>query len=116
MALQDFLVQSATIQLEPTPMVRDRLGGAVRSGSWITVAVAVPCLVRPLSAALQPRDDARRDVGAVRIYFASDPVPTGIGTRNRIVVDGATYQVTGSVNINKLDRIVQVDCEVVKNA
>lgn len=113
MALTDFLRQSATILVEPTPPPRDRIGGVNRSGAWTVLAESVPCLVRPLSAGVQPQDDARRNVVLYRIYFAFDPVAGGIGTRHRIVVDGQTYAVTGVINPNSLDAIIHVDCEAI---
>lgn len=114
MALADFLTQSASIQVEaPT---RDRLGGANRSAPWPTIIDGVPCLVRPLSASLQTQDDARRDIVSYRIYFDSDPCPTGISTRHRIKVGSTTYQVTGVINANSLGQIFQVDCEAIRNS
>ena len=116
MALDDFFAQTATIRAEPTPVPRDRLGGADRTGEWQAVAEGVPCLVRPLSAALQTRDDARRNVTLYRIYFAEDPVSGGIGTRHRVVVGQTTYQVTGVVDANSLGRLLHVDCEAIKGS
>jgi|SRR5579859_1673217 len=123
MSLEDFLIQSADVTAEaPAGSVpaQDALGGADRSAAWLTVASGIPCLARPMGTSLMAfgaaRDDARRGVNTTRIYFAADPVPTGIGSRNRIVVDGATYAVQGSTNPNSMDRIFQVDCERITNA
>jgi len=123
MSLEDFLIQSADVTAEaPTGVSvgQDSLGGADRSGQWLTVASGISCLVRPMGTSLMAfgsaRDDARRGVNTTRIYFAADPAPTGIGSRNRIVVEGQTYAVQGSTNPNTMDRIFQVDCERITNA
>ncbi len=115
MPLEDFLDQLATITVEPIPPRKDRTGGVDRTGDWDTVAADVPCLVRPVSAALQSRDDARRDIVIYRIYFASDPVDGGLSTRHRIAVGTQVYQITGVVNPNSLGRIIHCDCEAIKS-
>lgn len=114
MAASDFFDQQASIQVEAP--AKDRLGGADRTASWPTVIDGIPCLVRPLSVALQTRDDSRRNVTIYRIYFDSDPSPTGLGTRNRIKVGSRTYQVTGVVDVNSMGQLFQVDCEAIANA
>ncbi len=85
------------------------------------MASAVPCLVRPrsggLSSHISARDAARRNISPARIYFSEDPVPgPGIGTRNRILVNGNIYAVQDVTNPNSLDRIIEVDCEAISNA
>lgn len=119
--IEDFLVQTATITAEaPSGSVPPQtvLGGANRSGPWTVVADGAACLVRPRSSYLaaygSSRDNARRNVEAVTIYFAVDPVPGGINTRHRITVDGAVHAVQGVINVNSLDRLFQVDCERIR--
>lgn len=113
MPIIDFMVQSADVSTEPRGV--DSLGGADRSGEWSVVAAGAPCLVRPMSASIVTRDGARRNVTMYRIYFRSDPVDGGIGTRHRVTVDGRVYQVTGAVNPNSLGRLIHVDCEAIIN-
>jgi hypothetical protein len=121
--------QQATITAEaPDGQVpaQDALGGADRSdANWILVASGVPCLLNTTSSTLSAfggaRNDARANVISARIYFAGDPVPSGISTRHRITitdmgaggprslglyaVQGANQPVLGS------QTIIQVDCE-----
>lgn len=121
--IEDFLLQSATITAEAavgsTPPLT-ALGGVNRSGAWAVVADGVPCLVRPRSSYLaahgSARDDARRNVEAVTIYFAADPLAEsgGLNTRCRITVDGVVHAVQGVINVNSLDRLFQVDCERIR--
>lgn len=101
------------------------MGGADRSdANWVTVADGVPCLVRTRSSALSyGRDDERAAVIDARIYFAADPVPSGISSRHRITVTVAgtggprvlgIYDVQGVVDPNSMGRIFEVDCERIR--
>lgn len=118
MALEDFLVQRAKITTEAPEGVsvpQDALGGADRSQEWIVVANDVPCLVRPLAKSVFKEasgDDRRGSVINARIYFARDPIQSGLSARHRIVVDDDTYAVQGTgVDPNSMGRIFQVSGE-----
>lgn len=114
--LEDFLLQEARIEVEsaqPGTLGQDDLGGADRT-DWQAVIDGVPCLVRRLSASMQVRMETRGEICDTRIYFADDPVPEGLGSRHRIIVDGAIYKVKGAVDPNSMMRILQVDCELVR--
>jgi hypothetical protein len=107
--------------------LQDVLGGAIRTDPWPSVVQGVPCLVSPRASTLQafpPRNDARANVSDTRIYFLADPVPSGLSTRHRItvVVDGVggpsvlgVYAVQNPNDPNSMGRILQVDCEKVRN-
>lgn len=108
---------------------QDALGGADRSdGNWVTVVSGVPCLLNTSSSSLAAffgsgRNDARANVIDARIYFLSDPVPSGISTRNRVTVTQqgtggirtlGVWSVQGVVDPNSMGRIFQVDCERIR--
>jgi len=114
--MQNLLVQTAAIDVEtsaPGAAPQDALGGADRT-SWTALVPAVPCLVRPLSASQQVRNEARGEFVDTRIYFAGDPVNGGLSTRHRIRVGGATYHVKGAVDANSMGRLLHVDCELLR--
>lgn len=103
------------------------IGGADRSQPWGAVASGVPCLINTRSAALSAfsgaREDARASVFDTRIYFSSDPTPSGFTTKHRITVTQAgngeavtlgVYAVKNPTNPNSMGRIFQVDCERVR--
>jgi hypothetical protein len=123
--------QQATITAEaPDRQVprQDAAGGADRSDpNWVTVASGVPCLLNTSSSSLQAfgshRNMERAAVIDARIYFITDPVPSGISSRNRITVTApgtggprvlGIYAVQGVKDPNSLGRIFQVDCERVR--
>lgn len=129
MPLEDFFDCQATITAEaPDGQVppQDALGGADRSdANWVTVAAGVPCLLSEKGSTLDySRNDARANVIQARVYFARDPVPGGISSRNRITVTRATpgnqpqipgiYAVQGTINPNAMGRLFEVDCERVR--
>lgn len=103
------------------------MGGADRSQPWPILASGVPCLVNTRSASLSAfggaREDARASIFDTRIYFYSDPTPSGFTTRMRITVTQAgngelvtlgVYAVKSPTNPNSMARIFQVDCERVR--
>jgi hypothetical protein len=123
--------QQATITAEAPDgqlPAQDATGAADRSDdNWVTVADGVPCLVNTRSSTLEARgskrNDGRANVIDARIYFAADPVPSGVSTRHRVTVTvpGAggpralgVYAVQGVVDPNSMSRIFQVDCERVR--
>lgn len=126
--------QSAAISAEAADgqvPAQTALGGADRSDAgWVTVATAVPCLVRPRSSTLAAfdarRNDARANVVDATIYFAGDAIAAlgiPLSTRQRITVTTApgtdptvagVYSVQGAINPNAMGRIYQVDCERIR--
>lgn len=113
MALEDFLNQSATIEaLDLT--TKDEVGSVDRDGAnKVTLATQMPCLVRPLSAREgRVNEKATLDI-THRIYFAGDPlsgVISRLTSRHRITVDGRVYAPIQPVDVNSLNRLLQVDC------
>lgn len=104
------------------------LGGVDRSDpNWVTVAAGVPCLVNVKSSTLSAfpsRNDARANVADARIYFLPEAIALGITTRMRITVIAApphdpvvlgVYSVQGMTDPNSMGRILQIDCERVRN-
>lgn len=120
--------QQATITAEaPDGQVpgQTAMGGADRSdGNWVPIAGPVPCLVRTRGSALNyNRNDERAAVIDARIYFAADPVPSGISSRHRITVTAAgtggprvigVYAVMGTIDPNSMGRLFEVDCERIR--
>lgn len=114
--LSDFLLQDAKIEVEspqPGTLGQDDLGGADRT-AWQAVVDGIPCLVRRLSASMQVRSESRGQICDTRIYFADDPVPEGLGSRHRVIVDGSIYHVKGAVDPNSMGRLLEVDCELMR--
>ena len=102
--------------------------GAIVGTSAATSAVVAPPRAKALARTAAPvpatarlmafggrRDDARRNVVTARIYFADDPAPEGLSSRHRIVVENATYAVMGVINPNTMDRLFQVDTEMIRS-
>jgi hypothetical protein len=131
MPLEDFLDQLADIKEEAADgdvPAQDALGAADRSdANWVTVATDVPCMVRTVTARLDAfpgRNDARAEIVNARIYFYTDPIPRGIGTRNRVIVEDIVYAVQGIGARGAAKRIAPsptaeghlfaIDCEVIK--
>jgi hypothetical protein len=128
MPLEDFLNSMCNVTAEaPTGQFppQDAVGGADRSdANWVGVAQGVPCLVRPRSSHLEAmpgRNDARMNVVDTRVYFAADPVPGGLNSRNRIVVTSCPdpaligiYAVQGVIDPNGMGRLFEADCERVR--
>ena len=119
----DIAVESPDYTIPP----RSQMGGTDRSAPWGNIATGVPCLVRTQSSSLSAwpgRNDARANINTTRIYFYSDPVPTGISTRHRITVTTqgtgghrvlGVYAVQGVVDPNSMGRLFEVDCERIRS-
>lgn len=134
MSLQSLIAASglqATITAEaPDGQVvgQDATGAADRSdGNWVAVASGVACLLNTTSSSLQAfgskRNDSRTAVIDARIYFACDPVPTGISSRHRITIVKAgtggprvvgVYAVQGVTDPNSMGRLFEVDVERIR--
>lgn len=74
---------------------------------------SVPCLVRPLNSealTLQGRDASRR---MSRLYFAARPFPEDDARSRLLRIGDRTYRPVDVHNLNSLDRLWQVDCELV---
>jgi hypothetical protein len=107
---------------------QDGTGAADRSdANWLPVASGVPCLLNTTSSSLQAfgskRNDARTAVIDARIYFLSDPVPSGISTRHRVTVTKSgtggprvlgTWAVQSVDDPNSMGRLFEIDCERVR--
>src|SRR6516162_793462 len=120
----------ATITIEAPEygqVAQDALGGAIRTDPWSTIVSDIPCLVAPQGqqiSAWPPRNDSRASINNVRIYFVIDPCPDGLSTRHRITVTSrgrggpdvtGIYAVVGAQDPNSMSRILQVDCEKIRN-
>jgi hypothetical protein len=113
MALTDFLDQFATIEVLDLA-TQDEVGSLDRDGAnKTTLATMVPCLVRPLSAREgRVNEKATLDI-THRIYFAGDPLSGVLGrltSRHRITVGDRVYAPVQPIDVNSLNRLLQVDC------
>lgn len=98
------------------------MGGADRTATnWVTVADAVPCLVRILTYKLEDDQNGQRvAVVSARIYFVSDPVPDGLNVRHRVRITNTgtggprvtgTWSVQGVNDPNSMGRLIYVDAQ-----
>lgn len=105
MALEDFLNRTAAV--ERKTVARTALRDERVSWNPVAGKEALPCLLRPLrpeQLSKQNRDTTKK---WIRVYFAADP---GLDHEDRLVVDGRHLYVQGSINVNELDRLYEVDC------
>lgn len=69
------------------PPAQTTMGGVSRTAAdWPVIADAVPCLIDVSKSKKTDVGDQQVMLATARAYFASDPVPGGIGTRHRIRV------------------------------